>query len=140
MNNLEKLWDKINKSSTCWFWFGAIDKDGYGIWTSKKKTYRVHRFMYELYNGKILSGMVIDHLCRIRNCVNPEHLRAITNKENILCGVGITAQNSRKIVCNKGHDLSGKNLYVYKNKKGGVDRHCLKCDKERARILRDRQK
>lgn len=68
----------------------------------------VHRVSYQEFNGPILPGLVIDHLCRNKKCVNPKHLEAITSGENVLRGVGPTAMNARKTHCMRGHKLLGK--------------------------------
>lgn len=67
---------------------------------------------HELHKGPIPEGLVIDHLCRNRGCVNPDHLEAVTQRENILRGEGLAAANARKTHCPKGHPYSGENLYV----------------------------
>lgn len=71
----------------CWVWQASLDKDGYALFNDQNyKTVRAHRFSYEITFQKIAAGMVIDHLCKNRRCVNPEHLEPVTNKENILRG------------------------------------------------------
>jgi hypothetical protein len=63
----------------CLLWEGCKDKKGYGRITWDGKTRQVHRVMYELCNGKLIKGLVIDHLCRVHNCINPKHLEQVTN-------------------------------------------------------------
>jgi hypothetical protein len=73
-------------NSGCWIWMGAIDKaTGYArmqMWKPKKLA-RASRISYQNYKGEIPEGMVIDHICRNTSCVNPDHLRAVTQGENI---------------------------------------------------------
>lgn len=86
--------------------------------------HRAHRFSYQLYKGNIPKNLVIDHLCKNPSCVNPDHLEAVTNRENILRGISPAAINSKKTHCPKGHKLSGDNVYIYRN-----SRWCKKCRK-----------
>lgn len=79
----EKLfWDKVHKTDTCWFWIGA-KTDGYGAINQKGKNYKAHRVSWELHNGPIAEGMQIDHMCAVRACVNPSHLRVVSQEENL---------------------------------------------------------
>ena len=76
----------------CWLWTRGLTSMGYAeIWINKKR-YKVHRYMYELKYGKIEEGLVCDHLCRVRRCINPDHIEPVTSKENVLRGIGITSR------------------------------------------------
>jgi hypothetical protein len=80
--------------SGCWLWIGALDKEGYGVFGINGKQKRAHRVSYEAHIGKIPDGLCLDHKCRVRCCVNPSHLEAVTNKENIRRGD--TGKHKRK--------------------------------------------
>ena len=103
-------------------WIGQLSKfpAGYG----NRQGTPAHRLYYEELVGPIPEGLVTDHLCRNRDCVNPGHLEPVTNRENILRGEGITAQNARKTHCKRGHPLSGDNLYIDPSTGGRVCRVC----------------
>lgn len=96
----------------CWEWRKSINKAGYGeSWDpNARKRVIAHRFSWQIFNGPIPEGLTIDHLCRNRKCVNPDHLEPVTNKENILRGTGPAAMNARMTHCPKGHPLNGANL------------------------------
>lgn len=81
---LDRFWAKVDKSGECWEWLGAKSGEGYGNFTThhKGKTYKAHRLSYQLMNGYIPEGLVIDHICHNTSCVNPSHLRAVTRKQN----------------------------------------------------------
>ena len=76
---------KVDESG-CWLWQRSLNRDGYG-WTSlNDKTYQAHRLVYRLLVREPAEGMVLDHLCRVRHCVNPAHLDEVTNAENLRRG------------------------------------------------------
>lgn len=77
----KRFWDKVQKTDSCWNWTGCILKKGYGQTYNGKQQY-AHRAAYELVKGPIPSGLVIDHLCFNRRCVNPDHLEPKTVYEN----------------------------------------------------------
>jgi len=131
-----RFWDKIKITDSCWEWKGRTEY-GYGRIDIDGKQVRVHRLSYELFCNDIPDKLVIDHLCRNRACVNPEHLEVVTNKENILRGMGASAINSRKTHCPKKHPLSGENLYIDSSTGG---RRCLICKREKARLWKRKNK
>lgn len=96
----------------CWLWTAAQDQKGYPLFAWHRVLVKAHRFAYERMVGPIPKGLTLDHLCRVRNCVNPEHLEPVTNRVNVLRGRGVTAVNAIKTHCLRGHPLSGYNLYT----------------------------
>lgn len=130
--------------SGCWLWAGPLDGKGYGMLRLKaesdgrRPSVRAHRFSYELHKGPIPGGLVLDHLCRVRSCCNPDHLEPVTTRENILRGHSLFAQRARQTHCHNGHEFTEANTKI--SSKGG--RTCRTCyrawDKER--YARDRQR
>ena len=115
-------------SNGCWLWTGKVQNSGYGQMSVFGGIAPAHRVAYELYVGAIPEGLVIDHLCRTRFCVNYEHLEPVTAQTNILRGNGLAAVNARKEECLHGHPLSGDNVYLNAGR-----RHCRICVNARAR-------
>lgn len=107
----------------CWNWTGSINKDGYGNFSIKHKNIRAHRFSYVYWNGCIQTTLVLNHICRNRKCVNPEHLEQVTVKENINKGRRF---NSEKTHCIHGHEFTEENTYILNEK-----RDCKICRKLR---------
>ena len=127
---LERFWSKVDKSGDCWLWTAStFPSGGYGQFNvgSKKlgtrRPARAHRYAYEALIGPIPDGLQLDHLCREPLCVNPAHLEPVTQKVNILRGVGWAAVNARKSHCDEGHPLSGSNLA----RTSGGGRRCRLC-------------
>jgi len=91
------------------------------MWFGKNKV--AHRISYELLKGDIPEGLDLDHLCRNRGCVNPDHLEPVTRKENLLRGNTIPAKHARKTHCPQGHEYTKGNTFISKS----GSRHCRKC-------------
>lgn len=110
--------------SGCWIWNGSDKNHGYCRFRVNGKLMMVHRFSYELFNGKIQDGLSIDHLCRVRCCVNPIHLEAVAHRTNVLRGISPMSQNAAKKFCINGHELIGNNLYRVSSRR---ERSCKIC-------------
>lgn len=126
---MKAFWDRVAVLSEdeCWIWRGALHSAGYGTLGDRY----AHRIAYELKVGPIPQGYDIDHLCRVRPCVNPKHLEAVTHRENVLRGESKNAKNARKTHCIRGHDISAGSPNTYITPSGG--RNCRAC---RAQALR----
>jgi hypothetical protein len=116
---------KVNDITGCWEWHGYIHPGGYGHFSDKHK-FTAHRWSYEYFISKIPDNLQLDHLCRVRHCVNPNHLEAVTQKENILRGntgllTGILMKS--KTHCPQNHEYSYDNTYIFPNGK----RKCKEC-------------
>lgn len=79
----ERFWSKVRKTETCWEWTAGFSSVGYGAFWDGETMNKAHRLAYELSVGPIGAGKFIDHMCHNRRCVNPEHLRQVTPKQNI---------------------------------------------------------
>lgn len=86
---------------------------GYGQFWANGKNRRAHRVAFELLVGPIPEGQTLDHLCRVRACVNPAHLEPVPVRENLLRGVGVCASNVRKDTCKHGHPFTPDNTYRF---------------------------
>lgn len=115
----------------CWRWRASTSTDGYGVFYFAGRMVRAHRVSYSLTFGDISVGLTIDHLCRVRDCVNPAHLEAVTIKENSLRGETINADHASRTHCPAGHPLEGDNLSSWQLERGR--RMCLTCNREHAR-------
>lgn len=142
MDTKERFWAKVEKRG-CWLWTG-VKSAGYGMLTPRGKgsTMSAHVFAYEMLVGPVPDGLEIDHLCRNRACVNPEHLEPVTHKVNCRRGK-MTPQerfklkqplpepkprgafNAAKTHCPKGHPYDEENTYYRKGNKNL--RECLTC-------------
>src|SRR5215469_6072754 len=89
---VERFLALIQITETCWLWRGYEGAGGYGRFAIEPRdNIQAHRFSYQLFVGLIPKGLVIDHLCRVHLCVNPDHLEAVTSCENSRRGIGIPA-------------------------------------------------
>lgn len=112
--------------SGCWNWEGATDYV-YGVFYRRGKgQIGAHRYAYELVKGPIPTGLHIDHLCRNTLCINPDHLEAVTVRENVMRASTARATiNAAKTHCSNGHPLTGNNAYQFRG-----SRQCRTCKVE----------
>lgn len=123
--------EKVKKTATCWEWIGCVDTStGYGRFLLDKRYVGAHRVSYELFRSYIPEGLQIDHRCRNRKCVNPDHLEIVTCRENLMRGIGVAAINIRKTHCPQGHPYDEDNTHSYKGR-----RKCKQCIREQQRAI-----
>lgn len=122
-----RFWQKVTiLESGCWDWCATRNQFGYGIYRTRENnaygTKVAHRILYLVLVGAIPEGLELDHLCRVRSCVNPDHLEVVTHRENLLRGNGIPARNAAKVACLNGHP------YVTRVRPNGrIFRECPEC-------------
>ena len=104
----------------CWIWQATTTPNGYGQFRVDGRMVYAHRFAYELLVGPIPEGLELDHLCRVRNCVNPAHMEPVTHAENMRRGA-----HALKTHCPREHPYAGGNLYVAPDGK----RRCRACQR-----------
>lgn len=115
----------VSVTPTCWVWKGRIKDTGYGaLYRRRLFDDYAHRISYRLFVGEIPEGLTIDHLCRNRVCVNPEHLEAVTQRINNLRGTGVSARHAVATYCQRGHPKSEANTYYAPDGRGGCCREC----------------
>jgi hypothetical protein len=136
---VERFWSRVDKTHEdgCWLWKGSDSRSGYGYLRVDGRQIGAHCYSYQLHIGPIPTGLQIDHLCRSRACVNPDHLEAVTTRENVLRGVGITAQNAKRTHCIHGHEFTPGNTLVSHE---GQRRSCRECKRLRSQQRRRREK
>lgn len=145
----ERFWPKVNKNGpvsahrpdlgSCWIWIGAHIPQGYGVFCltqrpgTPKRTVMAHRWSYEDADGEIPDGFDLDHLCRVRTCVNPAHLEPVTRQVNCQRGIAGDVNGARqrgKTHCPQGHEYNAENTYVWAPT---GQRICKVCDRDRKR-------
>src|SRR5882757_7719220 len=121
----------VTTTLSCWNWSGAKNEKGYGLFSTghSRKIY-AHRFSYIRAHGLIPEGTEIHHTCNNPSCVNPQHLEAITHKENMSHGKRTTQTH-----CKRGHLFDERNTYRHSGKRGN-SRGCRKCRADYQKSLR----
>lgn len=139
-----RFWVKVDKAGpapehhpdlgACWLWTAGTNRGGYGNWDFGGRKTRIrkmaHRFAYELEVGPIPDGLHLDHLCRVRHCVRPSHLEAVTQQENNRRAAEVRVKVTH---CPQGHEYTPENTY---RQRWGA-RLCKACARERERKLRE---
>lgn len=118
----------------CWVWFGCAAPNGYGHVSFEGKARIAHRVVYELVRGAIPAGLVLHHKCRNRRCVNPEHLQAVSQRDNLLLDQTPFMRCGLQTCCVRGHRLRGKNVEV-RRRRGNRTRVCIVCRRLRDRMV-----
>ncbi len=128
----ERFWAWVDRRSSteCWPWIGPFVPSGYGCCQFVGKNYVAHRVAYELLVGPIPQGLQLDHLCRVRRCVNPSHLEPVTNRENTIRGIGPELARQRGLAvthCRRaGHPYTSENT----GRDHDGKRYCLACSRD----------
>lgn len=120
----KRFWNKVKKTNSCWDW-KAGKLQGYGRFGWKKKNMQAHRVAFIELKGPVPEGLVLDHLCRNRSCVNPSHMEAVSISENVRRGMAVTNKNRELTHCRRGHEFNSANTYL----KNGW-RYCRACRRE----------
>lgn len=130
-----RFWAKVVVGD-CWEWTASRTDDGYGQFSVQRPRGRTqlkaHRWAWEHLVGPIRPGLTLDHLCRNRGCVNPDHLQPASVRLNTMRGFGPSARNAKKQRCSRGHLFDGSNTYVYPD---GA-RQCRTCWRSSRRVAR----
>lgn len=139
----ERFWKKVSKDGRtpehrpelgpCWEWTGFIHSGGYGVFREhyEQGSRSAHVLAFELVVGPVPEGKELDHLCRVRHCVRPDHLEPVPHRVNVLRGEGITAQWAKRDACNHGHEFTPENTQIRSDSPGA--RRCRTCRREESR-------
>jgi hypothetical protein len=122
----------------CWEWCGYVGKNGYGFLSIRPHgSQPAHRVVYETFVGEIPKGLLIDHLCRNKKCVKPDHLEPVTRSVNALRAV---MKSRNRTHCIHGHEFTSENTLLRKGRAIGTQRECRKCAKLRIEKFNLRRK
>jgi hypothetical protein len=133
----QRILSKTDRSGECWLWLGRVNSSGYAQLTVDKRPRSAHRVSYETFVGPIPEGLEIDHLCRVRRCVRPQHLEAVTHRVNIQRAIDANGTVGGKRTggmqvgdtCAKGHLVADDNIAY---RRGLIC--CLTCRRETNRL------
>lgn len=135
----QRFWAKVQiGKGGCWLWTAAINRGGYGVFRAgsrsdgTRRQVTAHRYAYFHLAGDIPEGLVIDHLCRVKHCVNPAHMEPVTTGENTRRGIN---HQSSKTHCINGHPFDAENTQYT-----SAGRRCGTCNRERVRAWREAHK
>lgn len=124
----DRFWSKVAKCDGCWIWGAAQTDQGYGSFRVDGRSVAAHRWAYVEARGPVPEGLELDHLCRNRSCVRPDHLEAVTHVENVRRGRA-GWNSATKMHCPRGHPYTGANLMLSRG-----SRLCRTCQREHNRL------
>lgn len=127
-DEMRNFWTKVDKSGECWVWTAATDRNGYGLWTPPKasgvRMGMAHRFSYlNATHDQIPAGYNLDHLCKTKGCVRPDHLECVPHKVNV------QRAHAHRTHCKQGHERTAENWVQRQNGRF----YCRACSRELAR-------
>lgn len=139
---LKRFWAKVEVGSVpefapdldaCWLWTASrAPLNGYGSFYFNGRPRPAHIAAYMMFVGPVPDGLELDHLCRVRRCVNPQHLEPVTRRENVRRGFNPAAINARKKHCRRGHEFTEENTRITPSGR----RNCRACNREKNRARR----
>lgn len=115
----DRIMEKVSPepNSGCWLWMASLDGHGYGqIMLPNNKVRRAHRELYQCVKGEVAKNLDLDHLCRNRACVNPDHLEPVTRSVNLRRGLGpqkTKEWHAKQMGCVNGHKYEAGSYFVY---------------------------
>jgi hypothetical protein len=125
-----RLLDNVDMNlNGCWLWVGRRNKSGYGEMKVANRKEYTHRVAFEMFNGPIPDGKEIHHTCTRKGCLQPDHLVAVSHRENLLADDTVVGRNHRKTHCIRGHEFTPENTRVRPNGYG-VSRRCIACTRK----------
>ena len=134
---VERLCSKFERTDGCWEWQGGKTATGYARFKFERRDIYAHRLAYIVFRGAFDPALEIDHLCRNRGCVNPEHMEAVTHAVNLSRGSSPMVEHAHQTHCVHGHAFDEANTAI-EHKGNLVFRRCRKCGANRARAKRHR--
>ena len=125
------FWDNVDKTDSCWLWKGPKTNNGYGVSARFERTIVAHRRAYLELVGPIPEGMQLDHLCRVRHCVNPAHLEPVSPSENWHRSNAhqVWQTYAAQTHCKRGHEFTPENTYIRPSRS---NRECRICKRASA--------
>lgn len=129
----ERFWLNVasREPGECWLWTGVLNRNGYGRFSVGGHRRVAHRWLYQSLNGSLPEGIQLDHVCRVRRCVNPAHLDPVTPQVNNQRAAR-TGRRSTATRCVNGHAFDLANTYLHTRKTDGYTRRgCRACDRNR---------
>lgn len=125
---------RVCDKTGCWNWVAARNRDGYGNFCYHSTQVSSHIFIMK-FTGRYEEGLLVDHVCRNRACCNPDHLRMVTARTNVVENNSSPAYlNANKTFCNYGHPFNGENTGWSTSISGNPRRVCLACKRERRKL------